>query len=177
MNSRLSFLLVAFQLCLVSCSQGRTLSPLSEAELAFTKDGNVLLVHNVDCNQYYWFVSIDEFRNDLYHSPKGKINSIIDDNPDWQFVCYCHCSKVDSLQIIRVLQRYDCKMPVVIDENGSFLISNGIKERYSDIGFICDKRGRCLGVSTIGTVQSFFDQEFSRVKSSMRNPRLCSRVP
>lgn len=46
---------------------------------------------------------------------------------------------------------------------GDFLKVNSL-ENYTQIGFICNKEGKVLGVSTIGTTQSFFDQEFRYAK-------------
>lgn len=49
---------------------------------------------------------------------------------------------------------------------GKFTLLHTINslEDYSQIGFICNKDGRIFGVSTIGTTQSFFDQEFRYAK-------------
>ena len=62
-----------------------------------------------------------------------------------------------------MLKRYDCSFPIILDPEGDFLKINSLED-YSQIGFICNKEGRILGVSTIGTTQSFFDQEFRYAK-------------
>lgn len=62
-----------------------------------------------------------------------------------------------------MLKRYDCRFPVILDPEGDFLKVNSL-ENYTQIGFICNKEGKVLGVSTIGTTQSIFDQEFRNAK-------------
>ena len=159
------FILNVLAVCL-SCTQGKVLQPM-EPSYAFTKEGRAQISIDRSRHHYYWFVTLDSMQDDLYHTPRGKIDKIMAENPDWQFICYCHANLSDSLAIVELLRRYDCSLPVVIDEHARFLTQNNIKERYSDIGFICDRNGRCKAVATIGTSQSFFDQEFASVKRSL----------
>ena len=160
--------IIALFICLCSsCSSGTVILPL-EFDRVFTKDGSKPLALEDGKNRYLWFVTIDGLRDDLYHTPRGKIDEIMSANPDWQFICYCRARYEDSTAIESTLKRFECSIPVVIDEDSSFLKLNNIKESYSDIGFICDAKGRCLGVSTIGTRQSFFDDAFAAVKRRLR---------
>ena len=76
---------------------------------------------------------------------------------------YVNTDIADSSSIMKMLTRYDCGFPVILDPDGDFLKVNSL-EGYSQIGFICNKEGRILGVSTIGTTQSFFYQEFRYAK-------------
>ena len=161
--------LLLFLICSLSCTNSRLIYPIEDLTEAFTKDGKRDLILK-EGNKYLWFVTYDNLSNDLYHTPSGKIDRIMNENPDWQFICYCHCPISDSSKVVGKLNQYNCSLPVIIDEEGCFLKINGIKDSYSDIGFICDKRGRCLGVSTIGTTQSFFDQEFSNAKRKVISP-------
>ena len=71
--------------------------------------------------------------------------------------------QISLLNYLNMLKRYDCRFPVILDPEGDFLKVNSL-ENYTQIGFICNKEGKVLGVSTIGTTQSFFDQEFRHAK-------------
>ena len=118
-----------------------------------------------DRSKHHYYLSTTEanFRSTLYHTPDGKIDKIIKDNPTWQFIFYINADPADSAGIMNLLKRYDCRFPVILDPEGDFLNTNSL-ENYSQIGFICNKEGKIMGVSTIGTSQSFFDQEFRYAK-------------
>lgn len=106
--------------------------------------------------------------NVLPHTPSGKIDRIIAENPDWEFLFFVYV-KNDSTEIdrlLRCLDKYDCDFPVILDYDRTFSKIN--HQNYTEIGYICDSKNHLLGVSVIGTEQSFFDQEFSRAKKQLR---------
>lgn len=166
---RIKPLLLYFVL-IVSCNlqQGRRISLLNNSEMAFDKNGRVRVRIQNHVKTFVQYNTIDELSNMLYHTPKGKIDSIIKNNQDWQFVFYCKCALADSCRLMAILDRYDCCFPVIIDSEDQFLISNGYSLTYSEIGMICTENGLILGVSSIGTRQSFFDEKFERAKRSLR---------
>ena len=88
-------------------------------------------------------------------------------NPSWQFLIYCKTELSDSLKLMGLLNKYNCNFPVILDPNGEFLSINKIESTYTLIGYFCDKNGKVLGASIIGTSQSFFDQEFRYAKQEV----------
>jgi hypothetical protein len=108
----------------------------------------------------------DAFRYVLFHTPEGKIDRIIEENPDWEFVFYCQMAPEDSMRLIKLLSRYHCHFPVIMDPDGVW-VHEYLKGDYSAIGVICDKTGNTLGVSVIGTSQSSFDSEFASAKRAL----------
>lgn len=107
-----------------------------------------------------------EFSDVLFHTPKGKIDRIIEENPEWEFVFYCKGAPGDSSKVMDVLSRYGCRFPVIMDPEGRWEREN-IDGKYSAIGVICDAEGNMLGMSVIGTSQSFFDSEFAKAKRAL----------
>lgn len=114
------------------------------------------------------FATLSAAKYVLYHTPKGKIDTIINSNPDWEFVFYCECEPSDSLELMGILKRYNCHFPVIVDPEGSWP-KKELNHHYDAIGVICDKEGNILDVSVIGTTQSFFDQKFSAAKRQISN--------
>ena len=157
-------------LCLISCSSKTVIEPWEGYTYAFDKDGRVPVLIKHEKHRYMLHTNISHLRNLLYHTPEGKIDKIIEENPLWQFLIYCRCEVEDSTMLMRLLKKYDCDFPVIIDPDGSFITLNGL-DQYTEIGFICDKDNRCYGVSSIGTTQSFFDQEFRKAKSEINDTR------
>lgn len=155
-------------LALLICSCGQTYKPWEGFTYAFDKDGRTTVLVNHDKHHYMLFTNPPNLENSLNHTPDGKIDRIIKDNPSWQFLIYCRCCQEDSTKLMSILKKHDCSFPVIMDPEGEFLKINRIEETYSEIGLICDKEGKCHGVSTIGTSQSFFDQQFRKAKSEIR---------
>ena len=101
----------------------------------------------------------------LRHTPDGKIDRIIAENPIWEFFFYCECPVEDSLKVMKMLERYHCGFPLILDpEKKCQRLRYGEKSHYTAVGAICDERGKTLGGSIIGTTQSFFDSNFLNAK-------------
>lgn len=156
-------LVILMLLTLVSCSQGKEILPWEGYRYVFDKDGRASVTFDHTKHHYYLYTTESNFSSSLYHTPEGKIDKIIKGNPSWQFIFYVKADIADSSSIMKMLKRYDCDFPVILDPDGDFLQINSLED-YSQIGFICNKDGRIFGVSTIGTTQSFFDQEFRYAK-------------
>ena len=161
------FLLAVYCLIFGCCTSNTVIKPWEGYTYAFDKDGRVPVLIKHEKHRYMLHTNISHLRNLLYHTPEGKIDKIIEENPLWQFLIYCRCEVKDSTMLMRLLKKYDCDFPVIIDPEGSFIKLNGL-DQYTEIGFICDKDNRCYGVSSIGTTQSFFDQEFRKAKSEIK---------
>ncbi len=101
-------------------------------------------------------------------TPKGKVDSIIRANPDWQFIYYIDCQEKDSLYIMKKLNQYDCDFEVVLDFNREFEQKNFPDSHMGGIGYICDEANEVYGVSIIGSSKSFFDSEFAKAKEILR---------
>ena len=156
-------LAIIMLLTLISCSQGKTILPWEGYHHVFDRNGETSEAIDHSKHHYYLFTTEANFRSTLSHTPDGKIDKIIQENPSWQFIFYINADPADSASIMNMLKRYDCRFPVILDPEGDFLKVNSL-ENYTQIGFICNKEGKVLGVSTIGTTQSFFDQEFRYAK-------------
>lgn len=97
-------------------------------------------------------------------TPRGKIDRIIRDNPDWQFLFYVDCSPKWKNTVIHYLNEYDCNFPVMLDYEGKFKQKNLVQKDLTGIGFILDADSRQLGCSVIGDSRSLFDSEFKKAK-------------
>lgn len=152
---------------LFSC-ENKKIHSLEDPRYVFDKNGRVWSYKKEAKPTFYQYNTLRALKDMLYHTPMGKIDSIITNNPDWQFVFYCKCQIQDSLELIELLNRRHCSFPVIIDSAATFLSKNGMQP-YSEIGLFCDERGRKLGLySSIGTDKSFFDIEFPKAKAMIR---------
>ena len=115
-------------------------------------------------HRYMLYTTEANLRNILSHTPEGKIDKIISENPSWQFLIYCKAEPSDSSKLIQLLNKHNCSFPVILDQKGEFLAINKIESTYTLIGYFCDKNGKVLGASIIGTSQSFFDREYQYTK-------------
>ena len=113
-------------------------------------------------------LDLDCWEDALRHTPDGKIDRIIEENPAWEFIFYCECPVDDSLKVMKMLERYHCRFPLILDPDKNCQhLRYGEESRYTAIGAICDEKGRSLGGSIIGTRQSFFDSEFINAKREL----------
>lgn len=155
-----------FLLLSVSCTEsGTRIIPWTEYAHVYDQSGRTEFTIDANKHHYMLHTTLYNFNDCLAHTPKGKIDRIISANPSWQFIFYCHCQVSDTSQLINLLKKHDCKFPVIIDPEREFLTLNKI-EKYTEIGFICHQNGKCQGISTIGTSQSFFDKEFQKAKGN-----------
>lgn len=158
---------IAACMTLISCSRGSVIVPWEDFQYVFDKDGRSNVTIDPSKHHYMLYTTGSNFRSTLSHTPEGKIDRIINENPSWQFLIYCSTEPSDSLELMQLLGKYNCRFPVILDPEGEFLRINRIGSTHTQIGFICDKKGKVHGVSTIGTSQSFFDQEFRNAKNDI----------
>lgn len=106
-------------------------------------------------------LDLDSWTDVLRHTPEGKIDRILEQNPTWEFIFYCECPVSDSLRVMELLNRYHCHFPLILDPDRNCQhLRYGKNSHYTAVGAICDERGKSLGGSIIGTSQSFFDSDF-----------------
>ena len=89
-------------------------------------------------------------------------------NPDWQFIFYINCLPEERIQVPKILKKFNCTFPVLLDEDAKFLKTNKMNEEYTAIGFILDSRNSVVGMGIIGTTMSLFDSEFTKAKRVAR---------
>lgn len=99
----------------------------------------------------------------LNRTPRGKIDKIMSENPDWELLVYVNGDVEDTTKVRKKLDQYDCDFPVILDTKGEFCKRNRMKDTVL-WGTICDRNGVVRGVGVIGDGMSMFDSEFERVK-------------
>lgn len=156
--------IIAACMTMISCSRGTVIVPWENFQYAFDKDGRCDVTINPSKHHYILYTTDANLRSILSHTPEGKIDKIICENPSWQFLIYCETGLSDSLKLMQLLNKHKCSFPVILDPNGEFLAINKIESTYTCVGFICDRNGKVRGGSIIGTSQSFFDREFKYAK-------------
>ena len=159
------FLLVAMSF--LSCHKTRTLQ-LPEDMLCVDRCGVVDTIPIHEGKKIVQFLTKWSLEVTLDNTPPGKIDALIRNNPDWQFIFYIHCKAEEKVQIPKILDKYNCRFPVMIDEDASFLKKNRMDKEYTAIGFILDSRNAVVGMGIIGTTMSFFDAEFNNAKRVAR---------
>lgn len=160
---------IAVCMTVISCSRGTVIVPWEDFQYVFDKDGSCNVTMDPSKYHYMLYTTEPNLRSVLAHTPKGKIDKIISENPSWQFLIYCKMEPSDSLKLMQLLNKHNCSFPVILDPNGEFLAINKIEPTYTMIGYICDKNGKVRGSSVIGTTQSFFDREFAYAKYDISN--------
>ena len=111
------------------------------------------------------------FRTLLEQTPAGKIDRIIKDNPNYEFIFYCdQIAPDDTTEFKQLLARFNCRFSVILDFNDDLYklnkrilnpVNNG---RLSKISLICDQDNRVLDYAVIGTSMSFFDKVFAKYR-------------
>lgn len=95
-------------------------------------------------------------------TPKDKINKIISENPDYEFIYYIgNIQPYDTTALIELFNRYNMRNPVMLDYNGEYKR----EEKWTQITLITDKKNIVRGVAIIGVSYSPFDSEFANVKN------------
>ncbi len=114
----------------------------------------------------YW--SAGGFAFSMEDVPHGKIDGIIKDNPDWQFIFYVYCKSDEDVELVKAWLKYiGDDFAVRIDRKDAFKKANRMME-YDSIGFILDSEGNRVGLSVIGTPRSRFDSEFRKAKQIIK---------
>lgn len=110
----------------------------------------------------------------LQYTDQGKIDKIIRENPDFQFIFYIdRIVPEDTTAFMEVMRQYRCAFPVILDFKEEFFHANKDRHplekpnRMTKIGYICDKEGCIYEMSVIGTRKSFFDESFIKAKRQM----------
>lgn len=103
-------------------------------------------------NKIYVYMITGCMNEWLSRTPRGKIERIMDDNPDWELLVYVDGSVKDTSKVRAKLEQYDCNIPVIVDTKGVFRKLNGMKEVIL-WGGIYDKNDVMIGVGVIGDGQ------------------------
>lgn len=167
---------------IISCSRGAIIVPWENFQYVLDKNGRSDVIIDPSKHHYMLYTTEPNLRSVLSHTPEGKIDKIIHENPSWQCLIYCKMEPSDSLKLMQLLNKHNCSFPVILDPNGEFLNINKIESTYTLIGYMCNKNGKVCGASIIGTSQSFFDQEFRNAKykisiyvNQTTIPKICSK--
>ena len=102
----------------------------------------------------------------LRETPRGKIDKIIRDNPNWLFVFVCDSQLKDSSIVVNKLNHYGCDFPVILDVDHEFEREYRLEHFLATTFVIKGNKRNNLGI--IGASNSFFDSEFDRYKQSVR---------
>lgn len=98
----------------------------------------------------------------LDDTPIGKIDWIINNNPDWDFLFVIDAQLEDSSAVIHKLNQYGCDFPVIFDANHEFKKRNHL-DNFLATSFIY-KKNKIVNLGVIGSSRSFFDEEFDSYK-------------
>ena len=158
----LRYFFVLLLLLLNSCGGQRYKTP--DVREAIDRNGPVEVPLVQDGKKVVMYYTAGGFAFSMQDVPHGKIDGIIRDNPDWQFLFYVHCQTDEEVEFVRKwLANIGDDFAVRIDRDNAFRKANNMDE-YGSIGFILDEKGRKLSVCVIGTPRSFFDSEFRKAK-------------
>ena len=157
--------MLLYSLSVISCGSGNALKLWEDFEYVYDRHGTVesySIAHEKPfvCS---WF-SLNGLAFALQYTPPGKIDQIIGDNPDWEFVFYCGCNQSDSLVLQQLLDAHDCSFPIILDSDNELGRINYDNSSYGSITTICGPDGTKLGSGVIGTSMSFFDSSFEDAK-------------
>lgn len=117
----------------------------------------------IDRKKVIQFNTLGGLRFILSDTPLRKIDNMIENNSDWEFIFMVSMPLEDSLKLQAVLSQYNCDFPVIVDTKNVFAERNRLG-KLTAVGWICDEKNNVYGNGCIGTEKSFFDQEFSRAK-------------
>ncbi|MEG1898984.1 MAG: hypothetical protein RR183_04845 [Bacteroidales bacterium] len=89
---------------------------------------------------------VRNLKNVLEHTDSGKIDKIIRNNPDFQFIFYVdRVTPDDTIAFMDVMRKYRCTFPVILDFEEEFYKANKDRlclekpRRMAKIGYICDE--------------------------------------
>lgn len=146
-----------------SCGRDRSIILLPENLPSVDRNGEIEGIPVMEGKKVVQFLYAGLLVDIMKMAP-GKIDRIIQDNPDWQFFFYIYCKSEKETEILcDYLDQFDCRFPVMIDYDQMFLKKNRM-DHYTAIGFILDRYNKTIGMSVIGDPRSFFDSEFNKAK-------------
>lgn len=164
-NNVLLVILSAGLILVQSCSKNHRISIVQPHGNVYTKDG-FAADYVVDMNKprfvQYW--TPGGLAWDQETIPKGKIDKIIAENPNWEFVFYMGIKDLsDTSWIKKLLVENDFNFPVILSIDGEFEKKN-LDSPYTGIGFFCAPDGETIGLSCIGSTMSLFDKTLKEIK-------------
>lgn len=164
MWAKSKMILLSLVITCVACGQRhRIYSP--EIPVAVDRNGDSVSAPIESGKKVIHFFTPRQMRDVLSHTPRGKINRIIRENQDWQFLFYILCKPEDKEFIIKLLDTYGCEFQVLLDYNDVFRKQNSRLEKDVEcIGYIVDSNQNWVGLSVIGDTRSPFDATFKRAK-------------
>ncbi len=150
---------------LSSCDDGKIIPVKIEDGLYAIDRHGLVENYNPDLSRkkIYGYLTTGCVNEWLSRTPRGKIDKIMAENPDWELLVYVNGNVEDTTKVRMKLDQYDCDFPVILDTKGEFRKTNKMKDTVL-WGVICDRSGVVRGVGIIGDGLSMFDSEFERVK-------------
>ena len=157
--------------CVLSCNRlPKVIIPkeLQDPEYVIDKNGLVDgYSFRIDQKKFIQFNTVGGLDYMLSDTPSHKIDTIIANNPDWEFVFVVAMPLKDSLRLRSVLDSHGCDFPVIVDTENVFAKKNGLG-KLTAVGWFCDGNNRSHGIGCIGTPKSSFDQRFPRIKRQIK---------
>lgn len=151
---------------LSSCGGENKILPIGIEEGLYPIDRHGLVKdYNPDFskNKIYVYLITGCVNEWLERTPRGKIDKIVSENPEWELLVYVNGSVEDSTKVRMKLNQYDCNFPVILDTKGLYRKKNKIKDTVL-LGLICDKKDVVRGCGVIGDGLSIFDPQFEIAK-------------
>lgn len=163
---------VLFVLCLalslVTCSRRHQIS-CPEVDISVNRYGDKKPSPILKKKTVVNFFTPAGLISSLEDTPMGKIDKIIKENPDWQFLFYISCNPGQKGQVMKVLDKYNCNFSVLLDYKDAFRKENKrIEKDLTAIGFILGADNNVIALSVIGDTRSMFDASFKRAKRIAR---------
>lgn len=151
---------------LSSCGDDHKVQPIGIEDGLYPIDRHGLVkdyTPDFSQNKIYVYLITDCINEWLERTPRGKIDKIVSENPEWELFVYVNGVVEDSARVRRKLNQYDCDFPVILDTKGLYRKRNKMKEIVL-YGVICDKKDVVRGFGVIGDGLSIFDPQFEIAK-------------
>ena len=159
---------VCFASCL-SCHQPSKQQFVVNGDYVFDKNGRVLDQSPASFDMDRVIITYLDLRildYELGETPRGKIDRIINDNPEWHFVFVINAELQDTSLVVNKLNDYGCDFSVILDVNHEFEREYRLEHFLATTFVIKGNKRNNLGI--IGASNSFFDSEFDKYKQSVR---------
>lgn len=103
------------------------------------------------------------------HTPENKINKIIAENPEFDFIFYFDIDRSETEELMERLTRYNIDYPVIFDYDHLFADNNKAFSKYFTTGTLtCNQHKKFISMDgMIGTSMSFFDSNFPKTKKKI----------